>query len=101
MSGGINIEAAYELAGVHYWAQYYEHLSPALEIFEYIGIHRTGNTEYNVFRSRSNGTLTFRTLAQMQSDPNFRPFLLNIPKIEEFLEQYDEFDPGDDPDRKD
>lgn len=71
-----------ELLGVHYWVQYYRYRVPAMEIFEYIG--RTEDNLFYLFRSRTEDTIMIRTWGDLQT-PDFKAFLLNIPKLQATL----------------
>lgn len=67
------------LLGIRYWVQWYIKRIPKFEVFEYIG--KDPDRGMYFFKSRSEGTIVGRQFSELNRF-GFRPFLLDINKIE-------------------
>jgi hypothetical protein len=73
--------------GIRFWAQTYMYRTPRYEVFRYYGTDYT--TGHYWFESLTEKTLISRSLEQLNQS-GFRPFLLNMERIDAFLMQHKE-----------
>jgi len=70
------------LYGVRWWAQHYKDKVPAFDPMFYFGSSPDNNLHY--FRSKRSNAIIMKTKAGLFC-PLFRPFLLNINKLETII----------------
>ncbi len=83
---GFEVDLAYDLLGVHYWIQIYQHRIPAFEIFEYLG---KSNAMY-FFQARIDNHIIYKTYDDLLNRNDFKPFLIDLRKLEATLVKYEE-----------